>query len=69
MKFTVTAGLIAAALFAAGPLQAACSFQQSGWHMVSKKCAIKQADNWQEYNSGIYIQPAAGKSILSLMNQ
>lgn len=51
-------------VLAAGPIQAACMKYQPGWHMVSKKCAIKPAENWQEYASGVYTQPQTGKSLL-----
>lgn len=46
---------------AIGPAQAACIKHPSGWHMVSKKCDIKPAQNWQEYTSGVYTQPLTGK--------
>ena len=63
MKIKSTAvGLLftAAMVFAAGPLQAECVNPEPGWHMVSKHCNIKNADNWQEYTSGVYLQPVPG---------
>ena len=35
-----------------------------GWHMVSVKCNIKPAENWQDYNSGVYTKPLTGKNML-----
>lgn len=55
-------------IMAVGPIQAACYRHQPGWHMVSKHCPIRPAENWQEYTSGIYTQPITGKSML-FMNQ
>jgi hypothetical protein len=56
---SLAAGLVIATtmLAAVGPIQASCVKHKPGWHMVSKKCHIKSADNWQEYNSGVYVQP------------
>ncbi|MCL9683873.1 hypothetical protein [Legionella maioricensis] len=58
------AGLIIATsmVVAVGPIQASCVKYQPGWHMVSKHCPIKPAENWQEYNSGVYTQPT-GKAL------
>ncbi|HHF7366447.1 TPA: hypothetical protein ACPSKY_001563 [Legionella bozemanae] len=66
MKIKSAAGLILATFLiaAVGPIHAACHKYQPGWHMVSKKCDIKPADNWQEYKSGVYTQPITGKSLL-----
>ncbi|AWN74525.1 hypothetical protein LEAN103870_07625 [Legionella anisa] len=66
MKIKSAAGLILATTFmaAVGPIHAACYKNEPGWHMVSKKCDIKPADNWQEYKSGVYTQPITGKSLL-----
>lgn len=50
-----------AMLAAVGTLQASCFKHQPGWHMVSKKCPIKHAENWQAYSSGVYTQPMAKK--------
>ena len=71
MNIKTAAGFIlATSMFAAvGPIQAACVFHQPGWHMVSKRCNIKPADNWQEYNSGVYLQPVTGKHMLSTMHK
>ncbi|KTD41078.1 hypothetical protein [Legionella parisiensis] len=65
MKIKSAAGLILATFMiaAVGPIHAACKYEP-GWHMVSKKCDIKPADNWQEYKSGVYTQPITGKSLL-----
>ncbi|KTC88940.1 hypothetical protein OQJ18_03255 [Fluoribacter dumoffii] len=49
-----------------GTTQASCYKHQPGWHMVSKKCPIKPADNWQEYTSGVYTQPVTGKSLFQM---
>jgi hypothetical protein len=58
IKASAVVMILASTMFAAvGPIQASCYKNQPGWHMVSKKCNIKPADNWQEYNSGVYIQP------------
>lgn len=60
MKTKSVAGLIAAALMVVvvGSVQAKeCFRDQPGWHMVSKSCDIRAADNWQEYTSGVYTQP------------
>lgn len=35
-----------------------------GWHMVSVKCDIKPAQNWKQYDSGVYTQPIVGKPLL-----
>lgn len=66
MKIKALVGLIIATtmVVAVGPLQAACVYPEPGWHMVSKSCNIKPADNWQEYTSGVYLQPVTGKSLL-----
>lgn len=53
------------------PSQAAWSMhgkciKSPGWHMVSKKCHIPAAANWQEYNSGIYTQPV-GQPLIPLL--
>lgn len=65
IKSAATGLIIATSMvLAAGPIQAACMKYQPGWHMVSKKCAIKPAENWQEYASGVYTQPQTGKSLL-----
>jgi hypothetical protein len=52
------------------PSQAAWSMKKhctgKGWHMVSKKCNIRPAATWQEYDSGIYTRPVGGKGILFL---
>lgn len=64
---SLAAGLIAATsmLAAVGTLQAACYKDEPGWHMVSKHCNIRPADNWQEYTSGVYTQPVTGgRSVL-----
>lgn len=60
MKFKKTAGLVMAAtmVLAFGPVQASCVHHQPGWHMVSKRCNFKHAENWQEYTSGAYVQPS-----------
>ncbi|CAM4403172.1 MAG: hypothetical protein LEGION0403_FIIPPAGN_00852 [Legionella sp.] len=60
---SLAAGLIVASsmVLVVGPIQAACYKQTPGWHMVSKKCPIKPAETWQEYNSGVYTQPLVGK--------
>ena len=60
---SLVAGLVASAtmVLVVGPIQAACVKYPSGWHMVSKKCNIKPAANWQQYNSGVYTQPRTGK--------
>lgn len=66
MKIKSAAGLILAStlLAAVGPIHAACYKNQPGWHMVSKKCHIQPADNWQEYKSGVYTQPLTGRGNL-----
>lgn len=71
MNIKAAAGLIVAtSMFAvAGPLQAGCMHHQPGWHMVSKRCNIKNADTWQEYNSGVYLQPVVGKSMFPTMKK
>lgn len=57
------AGVIIATSIAALtlPSQAAWAMHKhchgKGWHMVSKRCNIKPAENWQEYNSGVYTKP------------
>ena len=66
-KSTV-AGLIIATsmIFAVGPSQASMVKHTNlgtGWHMVSKHSGIKPAINWQQYNSGVYIQPVTGKGL------
>ncbi|KTD67986.1 MULTISPECIES: hypothetical protein [Legionella] len=63
-----TAGLIAIGMIAVfGSAHATnCYKHQPGWHMVSKKCNIKPADNWQEYDSGVYTQPLTGKSLFKM---
>ena len=47
------------------PSEAAWSMSKhctgKGWHMVSKKCHIKPAETWQQYDSGVYTQPITGK--------
>lgn len=60
---SLAAGLIVASsmVLVVGPIQAASYKQTPGWHMVSKKCPIKPAETWQEYNSGVYTQPLVGK--------
>jgi hypothetical protein len=66
IKSTVAGGLIIAAatmFVAVGTLQAHCYRSYPGWHMVSKKCNIRPAENWQEYTSGVYLQPMVGKGI------
>ncbi|CAM2954529.1 hypothetical protein [Legionella worsleiensis] len=61
IKSTLVGLIIAASMvIAAGPLQAECINPEPGWHMVSKHCNFKNADNWQEYASGIYLQPVPG---------
>lgn len=71
---TSAAGLIIATslIAAVGTAQATvCVKHPSGWHMVSKSCNIKPAENWQQYASGIYTQPTSGKSLFlvgTLMN-
>lgn len=59
VKSSVAGLIVAASLFIAiGPAQALqCYFQEPGWHMVSKRCNIPAAENWQEYAGGIYLQP------------
>jgi hypothetical protein len=62
MKIKLLAvGLIisSAMVLTAGPIQArvVCFKNQPGWHMVSKRCAIQPARNWQEYAGGVYLQP------------
>ena len=63
------AGLILATTMVAFivPTQAAWAHNQhcsgKGWHMVSKKCDIKPATTWQEYDSGVYTQPMTGKGM------
>ena len=68
IKSTV-AGLIVAASMVAliVPSQAAWSMHRhhhryycmgQGWHMVSKRCHIQPAMNWQQYTSGVYTQPS-----------
>jgi hypothetical protein len=60
MKVTSLALALSAAVFmvvAVAPIQAACFNKQPGWHMVSKRCDIKSARDWQVYTSGVYIQP------------
>ncbi len=65
IKSAATGLIIATSMvLAAGPIQADCMKHQPGWHMVSKKCAIKPAENWQEYASGVYTQPITGKGML-----
>ncbi|PWY55633.1 hypothetical protein DGG96_11045 [Legionella qingyii] len=64
MKIRAAGLILATTMLAVGPIHAACHQHQPGWHMVSKKCAIKPADNWQEYKSGVYTQPITGKSLL-----
>lgn len=63
---SAAAGLIIATSMVAliGPVQAACYKHQPGWHMVSKNCDIKPAENWQEYNSGVYTQPTGNGGFL-----
>jgi hypothetical protein len=60
------AGLIIATsmVVAVGPIQAACFKNKPGWHMVSKKCNISPAQNWRQYESGVYMRPATGKSLI-----
>ncbi|KTC79817.1 hypothetical protein OQJ13_01945 [Legionella sp. PATHC035] len=61
-----TAALIAISMIAAfGTAQAGCYKHEPGWHMVSKKCNIKPAETWQQYESGVYTQPL-GKSLFSM---
>lgn len=57
------AGVFAAVAMVAvlGSAQANCYKYEPGWHMVPKHCDIKHADTWQEYASGVYIQPMVGK--------
>ncbi|KTD60574.1 hypothetical protein Lsai_0032 [Legionella sainthelensi] len=65
IKSSAAGLLIATAMIlAVGPTQAACYKNQPGWHMVSKKCGIKPAANWQQYESGVYTPPVTGKSLL-----
>ena len=68
IKSTVTGIIVATTLVAVGPSQAwaykmHCS--GTGWHKVSKHCPIARADNWQDYASGVYLQPMTDKGLLS----
>lgn len=65
MKIKLAAILvIATSLFAAvGIAQASCHNLKPGWHMVSKKCPIGPAENWQQYTSGVYTQPMTHKGL------
>lgn len=58
--FVLATGLIAFT----GISQAACYHYQPGWHMVSKRCDIRPAANWQEYTSGVYTQPVQSNGFL-----
>lgn len=67
MKTKSIAGalVIAASFLVVGTVQAGhCYKQPSGWHMVSKKCNIKPAENWRQYQSGVYTQPVTKKGFL-----
>jgi hypothetical protein len=65
MKLSVAGLIIATAMIVAvGPIQAACFKSQPGWHMVSKKCNIGPAQNWRQYDSGVYTRPAHGRSLI-----
>jgi hypothetical protein len=68
---SLAAGLIIATAMVAtvGVAQAKCYKHTPGWHMVSKKCNIQQADNWQEYASGVYLRPAPSRGLLPFMNR
>jgi hypothetical protein len=64
LKATV-AGLIVAASTMAAVLSSQAAWANthhkhhyaSGWHMVSKHSGIPHAATWQEYTSGVYLQP------------
>lgn len=47
------------------PTQAAWAMHKhctgKGWHMVSVRCNIKPAENWKQYNSGVFTQPMVGQ--------
>lgn len=66
IKSTVAAIVVGTSLFAlAGPIQAACSMHQAGWHQVSKKCHIKPAASWQQYSSGYHLQPVSNRNMMT----
>lgn len=73
IKSSVAGFIIAATTMfvAVGPVQAAvcqadCFYNQSGWHMVPKSCALRPAANWQAYASGVYLQPFAVGSVIAV---
>lgn len=65
IKTSVAGLVVAASMFVAvGPIQATpCFYEQPGWHMVSKRCNIVPAESWQEYASGVYLQPMSGRGM------
>lgn len=65
IKSLAATGLIVATTMftVVGTVQAGCMNYKPGWHMVSKKCPIKPAENWQAYTSGVYLHPVTGKKL------
>lgn len=64
IKLSIAGLVIASAMVVAGPIQAGCMKHTPGWHMVSKHCNIKPAENWKEYTSGVYTQPITNQGLL-----
>lgn len=36
-----------------------------GWHMVSRRCDIKPASDWEHYTSGVYTQPESRRGFMN----
>ena len=69
IKTSAVAILLATGLFVTlGPVQAACVKQPPGWHMVSKRCNVPAAQNWQQYNSGYTVQPTTNNQGLPFVS-
>lgn len=52
--------LVSSVILSNSPNQPACYkefHEEKGWHMVSKRCPISPAENWQEYYSGAHTRP------------
>lgn len=72
IKSSIAAVIMATTMIAAVPSQAMCcrhvDISEPGWHMVPKSADIRPASNWQEYASGVYLQPVTGRGMLFLAN-